>query len=59
MGDLPLAEAANKLEDLSGIVIKPGDNPYTAFIEACHDDCVSPSTPFFSFFSETTRLIKQ
>ncbi|KAL8357507.1 hypothetical protein RB598_002355 [Gaeumannomyces tritici] len=28
-------DARNKLEDLSGIVLKPGENPYNALIEAC------------------------
>ncbi|KAI1105345.1 RNA ligase/cyclic nucleotide phosphodiesterase [Jackrogersella minutella] len=28
----------NKLEDLSGVVLKPGENPYNALIEACDDD---------------------
>ncbi|KAJ2975543.1 hypothetical protein NQ176_g5464 [Zarea fungicola] len=31
-------DARNKLEDLSGIVINPGDNPYKVFIEACNDN---------------------
>ncbi|UKZ62067.1 uncharacterized protein TrAtP1_003325 [Trichoderma atroviride] len=30
-------DAKNKLEDLSGIVLKPGENPYEAFIRACND----------------------
>ncbi|KAH6617256.1 RNA ligase/cyclic nucleotide phosphodiesterase [Chaetomium tenue] len=32
---LNLADAGNKFEDLSGIDIKPGDNPYDALINAC------------------------
>ncbi|KAI1778139.1 RNA ligase/cyclic nucleotide phosphodiesterase [Hypoxylon cercidicola] len=28
----------NKLEDLSGVVLKPGENPYNALIEACDDE---------------------
>ncbi|KND89673.1 hypothetical protein TOPH_05672 [Tolypocladium ophioglossoides CBS 100239] len=32
------ASAGDKLEDLSGIVLKPGQNPYAAFIGACNDD---------------------
>ncbi|KAK6064770.1 hypothetical protein SCUP515_11565, partial [Seiridium cupressi] len=28
----------NKLEDLSGVVLKPGENPYNALIETCGDD---------------------
>ena len=35
-----LDDARNKLEDLSGIVLKPGENPYSAFINACNDDPV-------------------
>jgi hypothetical protein len=34
-------DARNKLEDLSGIVLKPGENPYAAFIGACHDNPVN------------------
>ncbi|KAK6451742.1 hypothetical protein FP744_10007993 [Trichoderma asperellum] len=30
-------DAKNKLEDLSGIVLKPGENPYEAFIRACNN----------------------
>ena len=38
MGDqIVSVDATHKLEDLSGIVLKPGDNPYAAFIEACND----------------------
>ncbi|KAK6951172.1 hypothetical protein Daesc_007703 [Daldinia eschscholtzii] len=32
---LQSTEIENKLEDLSGVVIKPGENPYNALIEAC------------------------
>ncbi|EAQ84685.1 hypothetical protein CHGG_08699 [Chaetomium globosum CBS 148.51] len=32
---LSLADAGNKFEDLSGVDIKPGDNPYDALINAC------------------------
>ncbi|OBR07737.1 hypothetical protein CH63R_09258 [Colletotrichum higginsianum IMI 349063] len=31
-------DAKNKLEDLSGITILPGQNPYDAFIKACNDN---------------------
>ncbi|ROV92358.1 hypothetical protein VMCG_09125 [Cytospora schulzeri] len=31
-------DAKNKLEDLSGVKFQPGENPYKALIEACHDD---------------------
>lgn len=41
MGDAILPDVRNKLEDLSGIVVKPGENPYTAFINACDNDHVS------------------
>lgn len=34
-------DAKNKLEDLSGIVLKPGENPYEAFIQACNNKPVS------------------
>lgn len=37
---LESTDAKNKLEDLSGVKIKPGENPYKALIEACHDDSV-------------------
>lgn len=36
-------DARNKLEDLSGITIQPGDNPYNALIKACENDPVSSS----------------
>lgn len=38
---LQSTDAKNKLEDLSGIVIKPGENPYDALIRACNGDPVS------------------
>ncbi|OAA46047.1 RNA ligase/cyclic nucleotide phosphodiesterase [Metarhizium rileyi] len=31
-------DAGSTLEDLSGIALRPGENPYSAFINACHDD---------------------
>lgn len=37
---LESTDVKNKLEDLSGVVIKPGDNPYDALIQACNDDPV-------------------
>lgn len=40
---LESTDAKNKLEDLSGVQIKPGENPYKALIETCHDDPVSLS----------------
>lgn len=33
-------DAKNKLEDLSGAKIQPGENPYKALIEACGNDAV-------------------
>ncbi|KAK1469249.1 hypothetical protein CMEL01_01016 [Colletotrichum melonis] len=36
--ELISTDAKNKLEDLSGITILPGQNPYEAFIEACNDN---------------------
>ncbi|KAI0473158.1 60S ribosomal protein L44 [Xylariaceae sp. FL0804] len=41
MGSIPVLESAdvrNKLEDLSGVVPEPGENPYKVLIEACKDD---------------------
>ena len=38
---LPLADAGNNFEDLSGVEIKPGDNPYDALINACDGSPVS------------------
>ncbi|KAI0434332.1 RNA ligase/cyclic nucleotide phosphodiesterase [Xylaria sp. FL1042] len=35
---LESTDVKNKLEDLSGVVLKPGENPYNALIEACHGD---------------------
>ncbi|KAK8109857.1 hypothetical protein PG999_007994 [Apiospora kogelbergensis] len=35
---LESTDLKNKLEDLSGVVLKPGENPYNALIEACKDD---------------------
>lgn len=33
---LVTADSRNKLEDLSGIVLQPGENPYNALIKACN-----------------------
>ncbi|KAK0660402.1 RNA ligase/cyclic nucleotide phosphodiesterase [Cercophora samala] len=33
---LESTDVRNKLEDLSGVEIKPGENPYNALIKACH-----------------------
>lgn len=38
--ELVSTDAKNKLEDLSGITILPGQNPYEAFIKACNDNPV-------------------
>ncbi|KAK9782741.1 putative 60S ribosomal protein L44 [Seiridium cardinale] len=35
---LESTDLKNKLEDLSGVVLKPGENPYNALIETCGDD---------------------
>lgn len=43
--DIVPTDVRNKLEDLSGIEIKPGENPYDAFINACNDDPVSSYPP--------------
>lgn len=37
---LETTDARNKLQDLSGVTIPPGANPYQALIEACEDDAV-------------------
>ncbi|KAF4975269.1 hypothetical protein FZEAL_7936 [Fusarium zealandicum] len=37
VAQLELTDARNKLEDLSGIELKPGENPYTALIRTCND----------------------
>jgi len=37
---LESTDVKNKLEDLSGVVLRPGENPYNALIETCHDDPV-------------------
>ncbi len=35
------SDAKNKIEDLSGVVVKPGENPYHALIATCSDNAVS------------------
>lgn len=42
---LESTDAQNKLEDLSGIVVQPGENPYDALIRACRGDPVSHPPP--------------
>jgi hypothetical protein len=37
---LESTDARNKLEDLSGVSIGPGQNPYEVFIRHCNDDAV-------------------
>lgn len=37
---LESTDMKNKLEDLSGVAVKPGENPYDALIEVCHGDPV-------------------
>ncbi|KAG5937914.1 hypothetical protein E4U53_008114 [Claviceps sorghi] len=34
----PDTDASNRLQDLSGLTLQPGENPYAALIDACHDD---------------------
>lgn len=41
MPKLESTDSRNKLEDLSGIVLRPGDNPYEVFIDACNNNHVS------------------
>lgn len=41
VAQLELTDARNKLEDLSGIQLQPGENPYTALIRTCNDNPVS------------------
>ncbi|KAG6009061.1 hypothetical protein E4U21_003393 [Claviceps maximensis] len=31
-------DASGRLHDLSGLALQPGENPYAALIDACHDD---------------------
>ncbi|KAI8633813.1 60S ribosomal protein L44 [Xylariaceae sp. FL1651] len=35
---LESTDVKNKLEDLSGVILKPGENPYNALIETCNND---------------------
>ncbi|KAM0552560.1 hypothetical protein ACHAPJ_007888 [Fusarium lateritium] len=37
-------DARNKLEDLSGIQLQPGENPYNALIKACDDNAAEIQT---------------
>jgi hypothetical protein len=47
---LESTDAQNKLEDLSGIVVQPGENPYDALIRACRGDPVSHPPPSYISF---------
>lgn len=49
-------DAKNKLEDLSGIVLKPGENPYEAFIRACNNKPVSAHISKLFTFQDFTKL---
>ncbi|CAM1501073.1 Fc.00g102350.m01.CDS01 [Cosmosporella sp. VM-42] len=45
MGEqLDPVDARNKLEDLSGIVLQPGENPYNALIKACNQNAAEIQT---------------
>lgn len=37
---LESTDVKNKLEDLSGVIVKPGENPYNALIDMCNDEPV-------------------
>jgi hypothetical protein len=39
--DMTLDEAYSKLDDFSRLPLKPGENPYAAFIKHCEDNPVS------------------
>lgn len=45
--DLPerVTNVEERFEDLSGVKIKPGENPYNALIDACQGSPVSHSSP--------------
>ena len=45
--DLPerVTNVEERFEDLSGVKIKPGENPYNALIDACQGSAVSHSSP--------------
>lgn len=50
-------DARNKLEDLSGIVIQPGENPYDVFIKACNDDPVCALNLYSMIYSHSTPFV--
>ncbi|KAI0514543.1 RNA ligase/cyclic nucleotide phosphodiesterase [Xylaria bambusicola] len=49
---LESTDVKNKLEDLSGVAVKPGENPYNALIEVCHGDPVESPLILISPVSE-------
>lgn len=58
---LESTDARNKLEDLSGITIQTGDNPYKALIQACNNDTVCMFTSMqgrktFPVFASQSRV---
>ena len=54
---LESTDVKNKLEDLSGVVLKPGENPYNALIEACHNNPVC--LYIYSFASSDQSPLKE
>lgn len=44
---LESTDVKNKLEDLSGVVVKPGENPYNALIDMCNDEPVGSAALFY------------
>lgn len=54
---LESTDLKNKLEDLSGVVLKPGENPYNALIEACKDDPVGQFHVWTSGLHEWESLL--
>lgn len=58
---LESTDLKNKLEDLSGVVLKPGENPYNALIEVCDDDPVElflPTCPKYLLFLCAQKLTR-
>lgn len=47
---LELTDVKNKLEDLSGVELKPGENPYDALIDACHDNPVKSALSYLLIY---------
>lgn len=54
---LESTDARNKYEDLSGVDIQPGDNPYTALITASDDDSVRLPAGRITLFLSTSLTI--